>query len=439
MAMDFPSSPTVGQTYTPSGGPSYVWNGSAWVTIAAGSGYSRTVFTAYQGMTVFTANYKPGAPVDVYQNGAKLVQGVDYTAVDGTTVVLANGANANDTVEVVTYPTVTSMTPNPPVGGYRRNRIINGRGRIDQRNANLGATMPTGASYFGDRWGGQKSASGTIGAACTGSAVTWNVTGAQSAPAAADVNVIYQQIEGYNVSDLGWGAAGPSPVTLSFRVYSPLTGTYAVKLSNATGDRSYVATFTVNAANTYERKTITIPGCPDGTWLVNNGIGVQLAFDMGCGSNFNAPVANAWQNGSYFRTAACVTFGTAIRQIYFTDIQLERGGLATEYEWEDYADELARCKRYFEQCSVGFWHYQATTGERAGQTTSFMAEKRAVPTLVGAGAVVDPDGGAAAANVAATNFPNVSRRGFQISVVGGGAAPGDVYLYNYRRGFDAEL
>lgn len=96
---DFPNSPTLGQTYTPSGGPTYVWNNTAWVVLSPGSSYSTTIFTATAGQTTFSTTYVVGA-IYVYRNGVLLAP-ADFTATNGTSVVLANACTAGDTVEVI--------------------------------------------------------------------------------------------------------------------------------------------------------------------------------------------------------------------------------------------------------------------------------------------------------------------------------------------------
>ena len=105
MAFDFPSSPTTGQTYSVTGGPTYVYNGTAWVVLTPGNQFNRTVFTATAGQTTFTMNYVVGA-IDVYRNGVKLAP-ADFTATNGTSIVLANGCTVGDTVEVISYPMIT--------------------------------------------------------------------------------------------------------------------------------------------------------------------------------------------------------------------------------------------------------------------------------------------------------------------------------------------
>ena len=105
MAFDFPSSPTTGQTYSISGGPTYVYNGTAWVVLTPGNQFNRTVFTATAGQTSFAMSYVVGA-VDVYRNGVKLAP-ADFTATDGATIVLLNAATVGDTIEVISYPMIT--------------------------------------------------------------------------------------------------------------------------------------------------------------------------------------------------------------------------------------------------------------------------------------------------------------------------------------------
>jgi lipid-A-disaccharide synthase-like uncharacterized protein len=105
MAFDFPSSPTAGQTYSVTGGPTYVYNGTAWQVLTPGNQFNRTVFTATAGQTTFTMNYVVGA-IDVYRNGVKLAP-ADFTATSGTSIVLANGCTVGDTVEVISYPMIT--------------------------------------------------------------------------------------------------------------------------------------------------------------------------------------------------------------------------------------------------------------------------------------------------------------------------------------------
>jgi len=87
---------TLGQALV-SNGPS---SAPSWTSLPSAT-YTRTSFTATSGQTTFSAVYVPGY-VEVFLNGV-LLNDADYTASNGTTVVLAVGAVAGDIVELVAY------------------------------------------------------------------------------------------------------------------------------------------------------------------------------------------------------------------------------------------------------------------------------------------------------------------------------------------------
>ncbi len=64
----------------------------------------RQTFTATAGQTTFgTTGYTDGNFIDVYLNGVKLVGGTDYTATNGTDIVLTTAASASDVLDFVTF------------------------------------------------------------------------------------------------------------------------------------------------------------------------------------------------------------------------------------------------------------------------------------------------------------------------------------------------
>jgi len=234
-----------------------------------------------------------------------------------------------------------------------KNRIINGDMRIDQRNAGASVTPANGA-YTLDRWGVNQFASASkfsvqqSSTTPTGFNNSLIVTSLSAySVAVGDIYSIFQRIEGFNVADLGWGTANAQTVTLSFWVRSSLTGTFGGAFQNGDGDRAYPFTYTISAANTWEQKTITVAGDTTGTWLKTNGLGLQITFGLGVGSNRSA-TAGLWQAGNFgSATGATSVVGTNGATWYLTGVQLEVGSTATPFERRMYGQELVNCQRYF--------------------------------------------------------------------------------------------
>lgn len=276
-----------------------------------------------------------------------------------------------------------------------RNKIINGDFRIDQRNNGASIASGTGAinAYCLDRWSYFKqSTSGsftlqrsTVAPPGFTNSLLVTITSA-FADSGNAVNSIPQWIEGLNVADFAWGTADAQPITISFRVRSSVTGTYNVTVSNNGYDRNYCAAYTINSANTWETKTITIPGDTSGTWLTNNGVGLRLWFDIGSGSN-RIGNATTWQTTEVYRTSGSVQLlNNNGATFYITGVQLEKGSSATPFEHRPYGTELALCQRYYYSYVsgtgkvIGTAHYWSA-GE-ANVTMQIPVTMRTLPSLV---------------------------------------------------------
>jgi len=259
---------------------------------------------------------------------------------------------------------VTDASGNVSFGGtaamsssFLRNRIINGDMRIDQRNAGAEVNPAVSGSYYLDRWLVAASAASKFKIGQNAGAVTpptgyTSYLGCTSLSAytvgAGETFNVRQQIEGLNVSDLAWGTASASTVTLSFWVRSSLTGTFGGSIRNSDATRAYPYSYTISVANTWEQKTITIAGDTSGTWLTTNGIGINLNFGLGSGATVSG-TAGAWASANYTSaTGATSVVGTSGATFYVTGVQLEVGTVATPFERQIYSNQVAQCQRYFE-------------------------------------------------------------------------------------------
>jgi hypothetical protein len=266
-----------------------------------------------------------------------------------TGTVLTNNGNQAGTFSSLTVNSNNISADNSM--GFR-NRIINGDMRIDQRNA--GAAVTTNGAYAVDRFLIQNNTDGAFSAQQDSSAPTGFINSTKFTTTTADGTlttdqrlIVRQMIEGTNVSDLAFGTASAKTVTLSFWVRSSLTGAFGGSLSNSANDRSYPFTYTISVADTWEPKSVTIPGDTTGTWLTTTGVGIRVCFSLGSGPD-RSGTAGSWSASQLTSaTGATSVIGTLNATFYITGVQLEVGSVATPFERRPYGTELALCQRYY--------------------------------------------------------------------------------------------
>ena len=176
-------------------------------------------------------------------------------------------------------------------------------------------------------------------------------TTAESAIAADESYYIINRYEGQDFQQLKYGTSNALLTTLSFYVKSSVTGTFAVAIYQTDGNDIIGSTYTINSADTWEKKEITFAGNTLAAIVDDNTNAIMIDWFLAAGSNFTSVNNTSW--GGYetgklafgHGTNAVATTTNATWEI--TGVQWELGEQATPFEHEDAGTTLQKCKRYF--------------------------------------------------------------------------------------------
>ena len=242
-----------------------------------------------------------------------------------------------------------------------------------------------------------------------------SITTAEDSVADNEIFRLLHRIEGQNLQRASWGTSSAKPLTLSFFVRSNVTGTYAVEFRmNAGGNNSLSKNYTINSADTWERKTITFPKNTSTNFINDNTEGCELGWYLAAGANYTSGSlasdygANATNTRAAGQTANITSSNS--NTWYITGIQLEVGEQATPFQHQSFGDELAKCQRYYYEtggtASNDFAQkgYQAAS-QFASNTLPHPTTMRSAPTLTKSGTFsVTNIGQPAAVAASVTNF-----------------------------------
>ena len=284
--------------------------------------------------------------------------------------ILADYVSSGDELALkapLASPTFTGTTtvsgdlvPSTPMS--HRNMIINGKFEVNQHNDGSSTSFSAGAALVADRFKYYTNAGAIAVYSAThevssvappdGFSKSFKITCSSGGSIPVTGEVLFRQIiEGYNTSVLSYGSSSAKSATVSFWVKASVTGDYGLQFVYYDGANSnfYVSKYTVNSANTWEYKTVTIPPQTTNAFdNVTNGAGLKLYWDLGEGSDYSGTANSGWtttyKNGLSGGVKLMENTG-ATWQI--TGVQLELGSSATPFEHRSYGDELARCQRYF--------------------------------------------------------------------------------------------
>ena len=321
------------------------------------------------------------------------------TTISGTSTLTGNAtASGNLTV-------AGDIVPSSPLS--HRNLLVNGSMQVWQRgSAYSGLT----SGYFApDHWAFYLQGGGTGRVQIENmSLADLNTTGHRTAmkclPAVIDSSLgtndywfMRTHIEGQDLQQLQYGTANAKTITLSFWCKSNITSANAFAIRFDKGDNTRygcVKTFGLSAANTWEKKVITVTPTEGSTTFItnsggaidnDNGSGMYINFNLRGGTD-NHGTADIWTTStSTWGTSASTNFMSSTNNnFYLTGVQLELGSNATPFEHRSYGEELRRCQRYYYvNDSIDMALYYANTAGGGSPTENFThpVEMRAAPTI----------------------------------------------------------
>jgi hypothetical protein len=321
---------------------------------------------------------------------------------------------------------------------------------IDQRNSGSSINLGNGKFYAVDRFYWIEDSSETptgqqVTDAPDGFTHSVKITNTSTTTTPSYTQLV-QPIEGNNVSQLYFGNSSAQNMTLSFYVKSSLTGQFSVAFRNGADNRSNVSTYTINSANTWERKIITFVGDTTGTYATDNTVGLNLIFrldDTGGTSTLNQWTASA----NAFASGSVRFMGNASATWQVTGVQLEVGSQATPFEHRSFGEELQLCKRYTYVPVAGQAYGHFGGGFATSSTISYTdvplpVEMRTNPAVTANGSFRNyaHDGGKPiTTGPAVLNAGSNTRITFQSTSSGGGMTNGDFVFLGANNDVDAYL
>ena len=299
-----------------------------------------------------------------------------------------------------------------------RNLIINGAMQVAQRGTSS-TGITSGQYHTVDRAFLNVNTAGTWTATQSTTAPTdfvnsvkYDCTVADASLGSGDYIIHQYSFEGQDLQHLNYGTANAKKTTVSFYVRSNKTGTYTFEYQMYDGSTYYRngKTYTIDSADTWEYKTITIDGNTSNSIDNANTVGLQLMFWLAAGTDFTSGTFNngTWITDNTKRVANTVNLADSTSNEWLiTGLQLEIGEVATPFEHEDFGTTLEKCRRYFQSdsCHLGYNLGSGNYAVASSGTVQFTPKMRATPTVSGTLSAQSGNGGTLA--LASTTSSNV--------------------------------
>jgi len=275
-----------------------------------------------------------------------------------------------------------------------RNLIINGAMQVAQRGTS--ETGVTSIKYnvvdrFKNEMAGIGSLTYTIEQSTDApdgfaNSLKYTTTTAQTPLASDAYTRIRYSFEGQDVQHFKFGTSSAQSITVSFWVKSSIAGTYTFRFRNVDADKHYSTEYTIDSANTWEYKTITVVGDTSAGFTNDNTSGFSLYWWLDAGSTRKDGVSGAWEtsDGNSVSTNQVSFAGTTNSTFQITGVQLEVGSVATPFEHRSYGEELALCQRYYQLSNLyrSGCYYSNGSGNRRSGGPTLMTQMRSDPTIL---------------------------------------------------------
>mgnify|MGYP003124362366 CR=1 FL=1 len=282
---------------------------------------------------------------------------------------------------------------NSQIGG-RRNIVINGAMQCSQRSTSETAQHTSGyltLDRFNFNFVNEDELRTTLTQASEGpdgfaNSLKVQATTAESAVAADEEFRVIYKVEAQDLQQLKFGTSAAERITVSFYVRSSVAATYGFNLYQNDANKVNGQAYTINSANTWERKTLTFIGNTSDVINDDNGIGMQLNWFLMAGSNFTSGSNSGWETFATAKHAvghnanAVVTTTNATWQI--TGVQLEIGSQATPFEHRSFGEELALCQRYYQILNIGYYAANGLGTTKLSTGLPLASSMRAAPSAV---------------------------------------------------------
>ena len=310
---------------------------------------------------------------------------------NAATATVASGITTTASVNTSGIVTATAFIPTTGQLSHR-NKVINGAMNVAQRNMPITSANGYCLDMF-KLWDGMDSGVATVDQSTHSpdgfsKSFKVDITTADTSLAATDYARIHHRIEAQNLQDLAYGTSEAKNIVISFYVRSTTTGTYVFSIEQSDNSNKHcVFNYTVNSANTWERKTFSIAGDTAGVINDDNGYGFTMYWILAAGSNYSSgSTRSTWTAKVAADSMAGQSvnlFSNTSNELFLTGVQLEVGPVATPFEHRSFSDELSRCQRYYQQyvnpCCTGVVPDNGSKAYSIG--LQFQTRMRAVPTL----------------------------------------------------------